>query len=293
MLEKLKFVYGNHIISSPTNDQQILWYQTDDGEVFGVDKTALSSRETLLLNSLLTPIDISHTQETEDEQNWYSYLFERKTLTVHHSVRVHYFKMVHHVEQRPQIKEAVTSSLEHTHLIWTSADTAMLIQTNATSENGDLNQLNDLSQAITSDFLTDSVFLLGQLQLPNEHLRTRLLNEHQLFLWLIQQGKLRSGVATFYQCLPALILSDADVLFDAISDAFKETVADREVTHTLLTYMQCNLNGSQAAKALYVHRNSLQYRIDKFIERTGLDIRHFPEASAAYFMMSLLGFHKD
>nr|MDH3110555.1 helix-turn-helix domain-containing protein [Bacillus altitudinis] len=44
----------------------------------------------------------------------------------------------------------------------------------------------------------------------------------------------------------------------------------------------------EAAKALYVHRNSLQYRIDKFIERTGLDIRHFQEASAAYFMMNLL-----
>ncbi|WP_376776406.1 helix-turn-helix domain-containing protein [Bacillus stratosphericus] len=39
-----------------------------------------------------------------------------------------------------------------------------------------------------------------------------------------------------------------------------------------MTYMQCNLNTSQASKTLYVLRNSLQYPIDKFIERTG---RHF------------------
>ncbi|PCK22322.1 transcriptional regulator [Bacillus pumilus] len=288
MLEKLKLVYGHHIISSPTNDKHILWYQTDEGDIFGVDKTELTARETLLLNSFLTPIDLSHTQETKDEQQWYSYLFENKPLTVQQSVRVHYFKMEHQREQRHQIKEAVNSSLEHMHFIWTSPDTAMLIQTNATSENGQLNLLNDLSQAITSDFLTDSVFLQGQLHLPNEYLKMRVLNEHQLFLWHLQRGKLRSGVTTFYQCLPSLIRYDASKVSDAISDAFKEAVFDRDVFRTLLTYMQCNLNASQAAKALYVHRNSLQYRIDKFIERTGLDIRHFQEASAAYFMMNLL-----
>ncbi|MFS0655020.1 helix-turn-helix domain-containing protein [Bacillus sp. 179-C3.3 HS] len=288
MLEKLKLAYGEYFISKPTNDKHIQWYQTDEGDIFGIDKTKLSSREILLLNSFLTPIDRSHQQETEDEQNWYNYLFEKKPLTVDASVRVHYFKMEHQAEQRHQIKEAVSSSLERTHFIWTSADTAMLIQTNATSENAELDQLNDLSQAITSDFLTDCIFFQGQLHLPNEHLRVKLLQEQQLFLWLIQQGKLRSSVTTFYHCLPSLIRYDPLVMIDAISDAFQNAVSDREMTHTLMTYMQCNLNATQTAKALYVHRNSLQYRIDKFIERTGLDVRHFPEASAAYFMMSLL-----
>ncbi|KRV43513.1 helix-turn-helix domain-containing protein [Bacillus sp. FSL K6-0046] len=288
MLEKLKLVYGHHIISSPTNDKQILWYQTDEGEIFGVNNTELTEREALLLNSFLTPIDVPHTQETEEEQKWYSYLFENKSITIDHSVRVHFFKMDHQAEQRQQIKEAVNSSLEHIHFIWTGTETAMLIQTNATSENGQLEQLHDLSQAITSDFLTDVVFMQGQLHLPNGNLKMRLLNEHQLFLWHLKQGKLRSGVATFYQCLPAFIRHDTDIVSAAISDAFIETIFDRDVYRTLTTYMQCNLNASQAAKALYVHRNSLQYRIDKFIERTGLDIRHFQEASAAYFMMNLL-----
>lgn len=92
MLEKLKLVYGHHIISSPTNDKQILWYQTDEGEIFGVNKTELTERETLLLNSFLTPIDVPHTQETEEEQKWYSYLFENKSITIDQSVRVHFLK---------------------------------------------------------------------------------------------------------------------------------------------------------------------------------------------------------
>ena len=151
MLEKLKLVYGDHIISTPTHDKQILWYQTDEGEIFGVNKSELSERETLLLNSFLTPIDLF--QKRRPRMNKMVQLsFENKPLTVQHPVRVYYFQMIHQEEQRQQIKEAVNNSLEHTHFIWTGPETAMLIQPNATSENSQLDQLNDLSLAITSDF---------------------------------------------------------------------------------------------------------------------------------------------
>ncbi|MGV2541803.1 PucR family transcriptional regulator, partial [Bacillus pumilus] len=82
MLEKFNLVYGKHIISSPTNDHQILWYQTDEGELFGVDKSELTARDKLLLNTFLPPIYHSHTKQTEDEQKWYIYLFYNKLLTV-------------------------------------------------------------------------------------------------------------------------------------------------------------------------------------------------------------------
>ncbi|MBY6268509.1 helix-turn-helix domain-containing protein, partial [Parageobacillus thermoglucosidasius] len=51
------------------------------------------------------------------------------------------------------------------------------------------------------------------------------------------------------------------------------------------TFFQCDLNVSLAAKKLYMHRNSLQYRIDKFIEKTGMDIKHFQGAVAVYLAM--------
>ncbi|MCY8607352.1 helix-turn-helix domain-containing protein, partial [Bacillus sonorensis] len=53
-------------------------------------------------------------------------------------------------------------------------------------------------------------------------------------------------------------------------------------------YMQCNLNASLTAKRLFIHRNSLQYRIDRFIEKTGIDIRQFEEAAAVYFIIDVL-----
>ncbi|MGE6630833.1 helix-turn-helix domain-containing protein [Bacillus sp. NPDC077027] len=288
MLEKLKLVYGQHIITKPSSDENILWYQTDQGEVFGVDPSQLTHRETLLLNSFLKPIDPFNTLATDCEKSWYSYLFEDKSLPIIDSVQVHYFKMEHQPEQRQQIKEAVNGVFEGTQIVWTGAESAMMIQTNVSSDYGQQDILLELSHAFTSDFLTDSIFFQGQLHVPNDHLRTRLLKENQLFLRLIERGKLRSGVSSFYLSLPYLACYDSHELTEAISDAFREAISDRDIVNTLSTYMRCNLNASQAAKALYVHRNSLQYRIDKFIERTGIDIRHFSEASAAYFMMNLL-----
>lgn len=44
---------------------------------------------------------------------------------------------------------------------------------------------------------------------------------------------------------------------------------------TLVNFFQHNLNISETAKNMYMHRNSLQYRIDKFINETGIDIQKF------------------
>ncbi|MCD8511165.1 MAG: helix-turn-helix domain-containing protein [Bacillus sp. (in: Bacteria)] len=63
---------------------------------------------------------------------------------------------------------------------------------------------------------------------------------------------------------------------------------DRTLLDSVKVYLECNLNTSLAAKKLYMHRNTLQYRVDKFIEKTSIDIKRFPNAVAVYFMFSVL-----
>jgi DNA-binding PucR family transcriptional regulator len=53
--------------------------------------------------------------------------------------------------------------------------------------------------------------------------------------------------------------------------------------------MKENLNVSEAAKKLYIHRNSMQYRLEKFSERTGLDIRKFDDAVNIHLAILALG----
>jgi sugar diacid utilization regulator len=53
---------------------------------------------------------------------------------------------------------------------------------------------------------------------------------------------------------------------------------DGEMLATLETFFMENCNVSDTAKRLYIHRNTLLYRLDKFKQETGMDVRNFDHA---------------
>ncbi len=53
---------------------------------------------------------------------------------------------------------------------------------------------------------------------------------------------------------------------------------DEETTITIDTFLENNLNVSETSRQLYVHRNTLLYRLEKLEKLTGLDIRVFEDA---------------
>jgi sugar diacid utilization regulator len=53
---------------------------------------------------------------------------------------------------------------------------------------------------------------------------------------------------------------------------------DEEIIQTIDYFVSSNCNVSQTAKKLYIHRNTLLYRLDKFKQITGRDVRNFEDA---------------
>ncbi|MDG0793790.1 helix-turn-helix domain-containing protein [Cohnella ginsengisoli] len=51
---------------------------------------------------------------------------------------------------------------------------------------------------------------------------------------------------------------------------------------TFLAYCRCNMNLSETARTLFIHRNSLNYRLDKLSELTGLDLSAFEHCLLLY-----------
>ena len=62
---------------------------------------------------------------------------------------------------------------------------------------------------------------------------------------------------------------------------------DEDMINTIETFFKLDLNLSEAAKQLYVHRNTLIYRIDKIEKYTGYDIRKFNDACIFKIAFSL------
>ncbi len=60
----------------------------------------------------------------------------------------------------------------------------------------------------------------------------------------------------------------------------KESIAvlDSETIYTIQKFFENNLNVSETSRKLFVHRNTLVYRLDKIKKLTGLDLREFDDA---------------
>ena len=53
---------------------------------------------------------------------------------------------------------------------------------------------------------------------------------------------------------------------------------DEETLVTVNKFFENNLNVSETSRQLYIHRNTLVYRLDKLQKMTGLDLRNFDDA---------------
>lgn len=66
-----------------------------------------------------------------------------------------------------------------------------------------------------------------------------------------------------------------------IEEVFKDELpddVDDEVISTVNAFLDNNFNVSETARNLYIHRNTLGYRIEKLKQSTGLDVREFNDA---------------
>lgn len=64
-----------------------------------------------------------------------------------------------------------------------------------------------------------------------------------------------------------------EVLHDISAEEF-----DDEMLSTINKFFENNLNVSETSRQLYIHRNTLVYRLDRLQKMTGLDLRNFDDA---------------
>ena len=73
---------------------------------------------------------------------------------------------------------------------------------------------------------------------------------------------------------------------------FDFSALDNEMRNTIKALFNNQLNLADTAKELYIHRNTLIYRIDKFQKITGLDLRNFDDAIICKVAMILAEYLK-
>ncbi len=68
---------------------------------------------------------------------------------------------------------------------------------------------------------------------------------------------------------------------------------DEELRTTIYKFFECSLNVSETSRQLFIHRNTLVYRLDKIYKMTGLDLRIFEDAIAFKIGLMVLSYMKE
>ncbi len=89
----------------------------------------------------------------------------------------------------------------------------------------------------------------------------------------------------FLQEIPA---STAKRYYEMLFNRRNQRIFNEEMINTIDTFFECHLNVSESARRLYIHRNTLVYRLDKVQKATGLDLRSLDDA-ITFRMMRMLG----
>ena len=101
----------------------------------------------------------------------------------------------------------------------------------------------------------------------------------------------RLGIARLIHELPA----DLCELF--LHEVFGEHLPDQEIDEemqvTIRLFFENNLNISETARRLFLHRNTLVYRLERFEKLVGLDIRKFDDAMTFQIAMMVLAHYRQ
>ena len=80
---------------------------------------------------------------------------------------------------------------------------------------------------------------------------------------------------------------------EVFGDKLPDQDIDEEMQVTIRLFFENNLNISETARQLYLHRNTLVYRLERFEKLVGLDIRRFDDAMTFQIAMMVLAHYRQ
>ncbi|MFD1017730.1 PucR family transcriptional regulator [Thalassobacillus hwangdonensis] len=269
--------------------QEYHTFLTPDGQQIGIPKSDLTEKDIELLEAFLSPANKENCQMTPGEKEWFNRIqdpdYEAERLPDISAYRFVFFKVSDTNFDKDSFNEAIQGLFPKTMpLLWTDTNSGVIIEelVDATDEPIPYDQIIDV---LISDFYVNLTLFVGKFH-------SDVSKAYHHYQWAeewygITSRHLKKPVATFTDTIPYLYLErlNEDDALRIRSAVLAEVEDDLELLETIKVFLECNSNATLAAKQLFMHRNSLQYRVDKFIEKTGIDVKQFKGALIAYLAL--------
>ena len=91
------------------------------------------------------------------------------------------------------------------------------------------------------------------------------------------------GVFNIQELIIEICLENLSSLETKLKSFYYKVVGVENI-ETILGFIENNLNASRTSKNLFMHRNTLNYRLDNFYDKTEMDAKDFKVALAMYLL---------
>jgi len=290
MIQKLQEIYSSLIVYEDklaNFNRNYKWFITDQNEIIGIDKKEITEKDASLLEAFLTPYDIQFPIYTTKEQKWHDLIHSTDKPVDHelkYSYRFVYFSMQENQIEPSTFIDAIQELFsQQVPILWKNGHEGIIIEEKTMLEERiDYDQIIDI---LMSDLYVKISFFVGPFQESVENIHHHyhsLIKSAQKILF-----KSKRSVVSYVDAVPYLLIdqSNSELLSEIKQMILQEYLDDDDTLKMIETFVHLNLNISETAKELYMHRNSLQYRLDRFYEKTGIDIRQFEQAVAVYLAL--------
>lgn len=272
----------------PKLNSNLKWFLTSDSQLVGIHPDDLQEKDLLLLSTLLTPYHNLFPSMTEEERQWKNWIHTDEYPNNSSTFRFVYFQLPSNQIELSTFKDAINQLFEReVPILWENEQEGIIIES-FYRELEDAISYKEIIDILISDLYINIRFFVGPYFHSNEGIKK--------YYQQIKAGAKLSfkssqvHVINFLEAIPHILVDHVDSSFrkDLPNLILQEFQGDNEFITMMEVFFKSNLNVSVAAKKLYMHRNSLQYRIDKFYEKTGIDVRIFHQALTVYLAILAL-----
>lgn len=290
MNDHLKKIFSTlvyHQDRQAITDKDYRWFITRDQEVIGIHQRELSERDASLLAAFLEPYHSNLPFPTNKELWWKKRILQDgwdEQNELDHPFRFIFFSFSTNQIEPSSFKEAICALFEtELPILWKNEWEGVIIEeASGTTEQLPYEQIIDI---LMDDLHGKIKFFVSpflyNLRQASMHYDT--LQKHAD----ISFAHSNKGVISYFNAIPFIMVDQSASELKTYIETFilKEAAHDEDLILTVETFFECSLNISETAKKLYLHRNSLQYRLDRFTEKTGIDIRNFQHALIVYLAL--------
>lgn len=279
--EALAFFPAATIVDTPIHQSDQLSFPLANGKWLLVDQEILTERERYLLS-------LSSEDGGCSRHPWYQFLV-KGTGSIPQELSSVQWIHIHHslsaLEEKEELEvwlEVMRSLLPHRVADFqvTAHDTVFVLVQSTFIPIQEL--LADTLSTMEFDFGLKLTILVGQMwsQVTQENWARLFQAEHQLFIaW--QQRFQSSRVLSFGQLF--LWGQGQEIALGPLRDQLAQMIHQQEqLADSILALWEEAAVVTKAAQRLYVHRNTLQYRLEKWLDISGLQLRNLTDLALCY-----------